>query len=279
MNPISLILLNLIYKPIFNIIVVLLAIFGGSLGIAIILLTLIVRLILLKPSLHAMNMQKGMVDIQPKMKELQERHKDDPQKLWEETMKLFKTDGNMWSMLKGCKMMAIQIPVFLWLFYVIRDLSMSHSDKSDIYSFLYPFIHTGLDKLNHVFLWIDLFVSANKVGIAGLVITILAGILMWLQIKVTMINKPKTPSMPGGMWAMPGMPKIPDMSKMMWYMNMFMIFMMMMFVYTMPVGIGLYIITTTLFTVLQYSYIYRELIKVKAKILFSKKSSSDLATK
>jgi YidC/Oxa1 family membrane protein insertase len=88
-NPISIILLNLIYKPIFNLIVVLLVLFGGNLGLAIITLTLIIRLLLLKPSLDAMNMQKDMVDVQPKIKELQERYKDDPQKLGEETMKLF----------------------------------------------------------------------------------------------------------------------------------------------------------------------------------------------
>jgi membrane protein insertase Oxa1/YidC/SpoIIIJ len=42
-----------------------------------------------------------------------------------------------------------------------------------------------------------------------------------------------------------------------------MVVMMMVFVYTMPAGIGLYIVTTTLFTVLQFAYQYRELLKIK----------------
>jgi len=279
MNPITIILSNLIYRPIFNIIVILLAIFWWNLGIAIILLTLIIRLALLKPSMHANNMQKNMVDIQPKMKELQERYKDDPQKLGEETMKLMKWNSSMWWMLTGCKMMLIQIPVFIWLFYVIRDFSKQQIDKSEIYSFLHNYIHMWIDKINSIFLWIDILKSPAYLlnhwnHISWLIITILAWILMWTQMKLTMLNKPQTPSIPT---SMPWMPKIPNMSKMMWMMNIFMIWMMMMFVFTMPTGIGLYILTSTSFTIVQYSIQYKELIKVKYMIW--KNKSTNITTK
>jgi len=258
MNPISLLALNLIYRPIFNIIVVLLAIFWWNLWLAIILLTLIVRLALIWPSLHANKMQKDMVDIQPRLKELQEQYKDDPQKLWEETMKLFKTN---WNPLKGCLMMVVQLPVFLGLFYVIKDLSEWKTDINDIYSFLYPYVHTWLENINHYFFWFNLF---DKGGLLWIILALIAWALMFLQFKLTMLNKPSTPSIPTGM---PWMPKMPDMSKMMWMMNYFMVFMMMMFVYTMPAGIGLYIVTTTFFTVAQFAYQYRELIKIKLKMI------------
>ena len=257
MNPISLILWNIIYRPIFNLLVILLAIFGENLGLAIIGLTILVRLALLKPSMHANSMHKDMVDIQPRLKELQEQYKDNPQKLWEETMKLFKQSGS--NPLKGCMMMLVQIPVFLWLFYVIKDLSESHWHIDSMYSYLYPFFHQALDHINHYFLWIDLFA---KWWTAWIILAIIAGILMYLQIKLTMLTKPAT-SMP----SMPGMPAMPDMNKMMRMMNYFMIGMMMLFVYTMPAGIGLYIITTTLFTVLQFAYQYKELLKIKLKTL------------
>lgn len=264
MNPISLILLNIIYRPIFNIIAILLAIFWWNLGIAIILLTLIVRLIILKPSMHANNMQKGMTDMQPRMKEIQERYKDDPQKLAEETMKLFKWNGSS-SPLKWCLMVFVQMPVFIWLFYVIKDLAENHIDKSDIYSFLYPFIHNWIDNINHIFLWIDLFKHG---GTAWIILAIIAWALMYVQIKLTMLNKPKTPSMPW-MWSM--VPWMPDMSKMMWYMNIFMVFMMSTFVLSMPAWIWFYIITTTLFTIIQYSIQYRELLKAEITLALSKK--------
>ena len=56
---------------------------------------------------------------------------------------------------------------------------------------------------------------------------------------------------------------MPDMGKMMGGMNIFFVFMMAMFVYNMPSAIGLYIITTTLFGVLQMAYQYRALIQAK----------------
>lgn len=263
MNPITIILLNLIYRPIFNIIAVLLAIFWWNLWIAIILLTLIVRLLLLKPTMHANNAQKGMVDIQPRMKEIQETHKDNPEKLAEETMKLFKWDG---SPLKWCLMMFVQIPVFIWLFYVIKDLAEHKENTHNIYSFLYNYTYMWMDNINHIFFGINLFKHGWT---SSLLLAILAWILMYIQIKLTTLNKPATPATPAA-W-MPGMPKMPDMSKMMWYMNIFMVLMMASFVYTMPAWIGLYIITSTSFTVIQYSIQYRELIKVKVNLALSKK--------
>ena len=255
MNPIILILLNLIYRPIFNLIVILLAVFWWNLWLAIIVLTLIVRLLLLGPSIHANNMQKNMVDIQPRLKELQEQYKDDPQKLWEETMKLFKQSGG-WNIMKGCLMMLVQIPVFLWLFYVIRDLAENKVNILNIYSFLYPNFHTVVENINHYFLWIDLFA---KGWTTGLILAIIAGILMYSQMKLTTLTRPNTPSVP----QMPWMPKMPDMTKMMEFMNIFMVVMMMTFVYAMPAWIGLYIVTTTAFTVVQFLVQYREILKAK----------------
>lgn len=81
------------YRPVFNLLIVFLALFGGNLGIAIVLLTLVVRLLLLKNSVAGANMSKGMSNIQPKMQEIQEKYKDDPKKLSEETMKLLKKEG------------------------------------------------------------------------------------------------------------------------------------------------------------------------------------------
>lgn len=262
MNPISLILFTIIYRPIFNLIVILLAIFWGNLGLSIIWLTLIIRFLLLKPSLAASNMQKWMVDMQPRLKEIQEKYKDNPQKLWEETMKLFKTSWN--NPLKWCKMLLIQTPVFIWLFYVIKAFAENKEAVENIYSFLIPFVWNGFNNINHIFLWIDLF---SKAWTSWLILAVIAWIFMYLQIKLTSLNKPQTPAW--WMQSIPWMPKIPDMNKIMWYMNIFMVLMIATFVYTMPHGIWLYIITSWLFTITQYTIQYKELIKVKFKIALS----------
>ena len=60
MNPFVLLLSEILYRPVFNIIVLFLGLFGGSLGWAIICMTLVIRLLLLKPSLAGANMQQSM---------------------------------------------------------------------------------------------------------------------------------------------------------------------------------------------------------------------------
>jgi len=77
----------------------------------------------------------------------------------------------------------------------------------------------------------------------NIVLTIVAGVFTFLQTKLTTIAKPETPAVPGQ--------KVPDMGKMMGFMNYFLVFMIGSFVYSMQAGVGLYIVTTTIFSVVQ----------------------------
>ncbi|MBR4568044.1 membrane protein insertase YidC [bacterium] len=63
-----------------------------------------------------------MSNIQPKMQEIQDKYKDNPQKLSEETMKLLKKEGS--APLKGCLSMLIQLPVFIGLYFVVRKFAI-----------------------------------------------------------------------------------------------------------------------------------------------------------
>jgi membrane protein insertase Oxa1/YidC/SpoIIIJ len=89
----------------------------------------------------------------------------------------------------------------------------------------------------------------------NIVLTVIAAVFTYLQTKLTTLAKPATPSVPGQ--------KVPDMGKMMWFMNIFLVFMIGSFVYTMQIGVGLYIVTTTVFSVAQYARQYRALLKAK----------------
>lgn len=128
---------EILHRPIFNILVLFLAIFGGNMGIAIVLLTLLVRLLLLRNSLAGANMSKGMSNMQPKMEALQEKYKDDPKKLSEETMKLLKKEGV--GPMKGCLAMLIQLPVFIGLYQVIIHFSEGSIPSGWLYSFFWSF--------------------------------------------------------------------------------------------------------------------------------------------
>ena len=95
---------------------------GYNLGLAIIILTIIVKLILFIPTQHAMEGQRKMQAVQPKMDALRAKYKDDPKKMQEETMKIWKEYGV--NPMQSCLPMLIQFPILIGLFYTIRDGSV-----------------------------------------------------------------------------------------------------------------------------------------------------------
>lgn len=251
MNIFTMLFTEVLYRPIFNLLVVFLDIFGWNLWIAIILLTLTIRFLLIKQSSAWNNMQKGMADLQPKLNEIQEKYKDNPELLSKETMKVFKQDGK-WP-LKGCLMLLIQIPVFLWLYYVVKKISENQIPWERLYSFFRNFWNYYLDPENikTSFLGMNLLISQNWT------LTIIAAAFTFLQMKLTTLVKPSTPT------ALPWWQKAPDMNKMMWFMNIFMTVIMWSFVYQTQSAVGLYIVTTTLFSTIQYLIQYKALLLVK----------------
>ena len=144
---------ELLLRPVYNILLLLLELFRGNLWWAIIGLTVIVRLALSKSTAAWSAMQSQMNGLQPKMQELQEKHKDDPEKLSKEMMDLLKKDG-AWP-LKWCLWMLVQMPVFLWLYAVVSNIANPTTMQSwmkfpvstidMVYSFLYPIVHQMID--------------------------------------------------------------------------------------------------------------------------------------
>ncbi|BEG57608.1 Membrane protein insertase YidC [Helicobacter sp. NHP21005] len=88
-------------------------------GWAIILLTLIVRIILYPLSYKGMVSMQKIKDLAPKMKELQEKYKSDPQKLQMHMMQLYKKHGA--NPLGGCLPLLLQIPVFFAIYRVLYN--------------------------------------------------------------------------------------------------------------------------------------------------------------
>ncbi len=84
---------SLVYRPIYNLFVALLTwIPGHSLGWAIIIITLIIRLILLVPQQHMLESQKKLQKIQPKIKAIQKEFKSDQAELGQKMMELYKKE-------------------------------------------------------------------------------------------------------------------------------------------------------------------------------------------
>lgn len=246
--------LALIYRPIFNILIILLYWFQGNLGASIIVLTVLIRWLLRNTTKQQSQMQQGMWDMQQKLKEIQEKYADDPQKLSQESMKMMK----QWGMapLKWCLGMLIQLPVFIWLMYVIRWFASGVISPETIYSFLVPLAgkFTDMTNINHVFFGLDLF-AKNSIAL-----TIIGAICIYFQTRLTMMFQQQQQKQPT-VW--PNWQAMPDMSKMMWPMNLFLVFMMWSFIWSTPNGVWLYLVVTTLLSVVQYSIQNREMIKIK----------------
>lgn len=91
----------------------------GNYGVAIILFTLVTKVILLPLTFNQIKSTKAMQDIQPKLKELQEKYKKDKEKLNQKTLELYK-EHNI-NPMAGCLPLLIQLPILFGLFAALRD--------------------------------------------------------------------------------------------------------------------------------------------------------------
>ena len=92
--------------------------FAGDWGLSVIILTLIVRLILTPLQTKSVKSTAGMQVMQPRIQEIQEKYADDPQRLQEETMKIY-SEMHV-NPLMGCLPLFLQMPIFFALFTVIK---------------------------------------------------------------------------------------------------------------------------------------------------------------
>ncbi len=90
----------------------------GGYGVAIIMLTVVVKLILLPLTWKQTRSMLALQRLQPEMKKLQEKYKDDKEKLGQEMMKFYKE--NKVNPLSGCLPLLLQMPIFIALYEVLR---------------------------------------------------------------------------------------------------------------------------------------------------------------
>jgi len=224
------------YKPIYNLLVLLLGIIPGkSLGFAIIFLTLIIRTILLIPNNKAMRSQKKLQDIQPKLEEIKTKYKGDQQKISMETMALWK-EAKV-NPMGSCLPMLMQFPFLIALFYVIKG-GLNPDNAHLLYS---DSLLPNLQNINVNFLG---FMNLTHDKMYALAIII--GLLQFAQIKLSTAIKDKKSDKKE---------KKNDMQAATSMMQYFMPVMIAVFTYSLPAGVGLYWGTSTLYGVLQQLYV------------------------
>lgn len=92
-------------------------VFGGQYGLAILVITVFIRLIILPLSIKQFRSSKRMQELQPEMMKIRETHKQNPQKMQEETMKLYQKHGV--NPLAGCLPAIVQMPILIALYQAI----------------------------------------------------------------------------------------------------------------------------------------------------------------
>lgn len=240
---------TLVYEPIYNLFVALLTwIPGHSLGWAIIIITLIIRLILLVPQQHMLESQKQLQKIQPKIKAIQKEFKDDQAVLWQKMMELYKKEGV--NPMGSCLPLLIQMPILIGLYWVISWIT----DPSNFYHLYGVFADFQPSHIVTTFMWLNL---SQVGGMMAIIFGIILGITQWIQaymstkyiVKWKQKNEAKTETDPNSMEAVLD-PEL--MQKMMLYM---LPIMLAISAYFFPLGVGLYWFIGTLFVIAQQWYV------------------------
>ncbi|PIX62145.1 hypothetical protein CO057_01185 [Candidatus Uhrbacteria bacterium CG_4_9_14_0_2_um_filter_41_50] len=227
---------TVLYQPIYNLLVLFYDILPfNDIGLAIILLTLIIKGILFPFTFKTLKSQRDMQAIQPKIAQIREEYKNDKEKMATELMSVYK--NNNVNPLASCLPLLIQLPIFIALFRVLRD-GLGTVNADILYSFI-----PNPEIMNTMFLrLIDLTV-------VSIPLAILAAIAQFYQAKQTMARKPAK-EVAGKLGTQDEM-MADNMSKMMLYFIPVMT--LGIGVTSLPGGVMLYWLVTTLLTVVLYS--------------------------
>ena len=162
-----------LYQPLFNLLVWLYNyIPGHDFGVAIIALTIIIRVVLYPISVKAVNSQRGLQKLQPQILEIQKKYKDDKEKQARETLALYKKEKiNPFS---GLLLALIQLPILIALYNVFWN-GLNPKELS----VLYPFVASP-GQIN------PLFVHIMDLSKPNFIFAIFAGLTQYFQTKMLM---------------------------------------------------------------------------------------------
>lgn len=227
---------TLFYQPVLNLLIFLYNIVPGhDLGIAIILLTIIIKLILYPLARKSIESQKAMQELQPKLAELKKKYANDKEKMSREMMELYK--NNKVNPFSSCLPLLIQMPFLFAVFRVFRDELSNNS-----LDLIYPFIHNPGQIETVGFHFLQLGNSGN------IYLAILVGAAQFWQGKMMISKRPEVHTKGSQDEDMTAI-----MNKQMTYMMPLMI---AFFSYSFPAGLALYWLVNTLLTGFQQLVVF-----------------------
>ncbi len=232
----------LIYDPLYNALVFLVGIVPwADVGIAVILLTVLVKLLMFPLANKVARTQVIIKRIQPELEKVKEELKDDKQKQTLRILELYKS--NNISPFSGLLVILIQLPIILGLYWVFYKGGLPNIDISLLYSFV-----NG-----------DIMPNMNFIGIVdmagkSLVLALLAGITQFINMTIIMPEAPKKKSLEDK-------PSMKDDIARSMHMQMKYVMPIIITVvaYTISAAIALYWVTSNLFAIGQELLVRRQI--------------------
>ncbi|MBI3115613.1 MAG: membrane protein insertase YidC [Candidatus Kerfeldbacteria bacterium] len=236
---------TLLYQPFLNTLMYLYQHLGGNLGLAIIVFTIIIKLILAWPSASFIRSQRKIQALQPKLQALKRKHQNDREGLSRATMALYKESKV--NPFTSCLPTLIQLPILFALYKVFLSGLQTEAEtgllKSDQLELLYGPLKDAFAStpINTVF-FPGLDLAQTGIFVGSVIIAALAGVAQYWQSR--MIAAPPAPKVAGAQDE-----RLAAMtSRQMTY--LFPIITVVIIV-SLPIGLGLYWLTSILFTVAQ----------------------------
>ena len=191
----------------------------GNYGIAIIIVTILMRILIFPLTLKQEKSMKKMKEIQPEVDKIREKYKDDPQTLNQKTMEIYK-ENNV-NPMGGCLPILIQMPIFVALYYAF----VGNTIPADA-----TFLWFNLKQPDH-FMKLGTF-TVNLLPILNTLVT-------FIQQKIMMGVQSQDKNNP--------------MSSMLYTMPLMMLFIF----YNMPSGVTLYYLVSGVLSVIQQYFILK----------------------
>jgi len=233
-----------LYRPLFNALVFLYEYLPGhDFGIAIIVLTIIIRFLLYPLMTQSIRSQKVLSGLQPKIQEIQSKYKDDKEKQGRAMMELYQREKI--NPLGGCLPLLIQLPILIALYQVFWKGFQPEQLKN-----LYSFVHFS-GQINPLFLGI---VNLDQPSVF---LAVLAGVTQFIQTKMM---TPKTKKTEGKKDQMGQFSEIMQ-KQMLYILPLFTVFIL----WRLPAALAVYWILTALFSIGQQYLIFKKTIYEPAK--------------
>ncbi len=232
---------TLIVQPFTNVLLMI-TMLVKNFGVAIILFTILIKLITFPLTAKQIKSSQAMQELQksPRYLKMQEKYKDNKEKLAEEQMKIYKELGV--SPFSSCLPMLLQFPIIIGLYQsIMRAMASTPLELIKLERIVYPFLDPNkILPIQNRFLWMDLG-QPERLMIAGIGIPVLTILVVLSTIIQTRVMTP--PSEAGNDQA----------AAMTNSMNMTMPLMMGVLAYQFSAGLALYFVISNLTTVAQYA--------------------------